>query len=264
MEPLVSVLIPAFRAGATIRAAVESALRGGLSEGRVEVLVEADDGTGYATVADLPGVKVAVSGAVGSGTGPARNRALARARGEYVACLDADDLLAPGWLAGLLPLARAEGAAASALEVEEGGEVILHLWHDLSRLGFAALAQSGASVRGLVARSRCPPFADAPAQDILHMLQVMAAMGGSLPVGPLPYRLRAGTGGVTAAEDFPARAHTAYLDHIARLEADSGLPRAMAHAVADVFRAKIALNAAFIAEGAGRSYYRFIADRLRG
>lgn len=264
MALLVSVLVPAFRAGATIRAAVESALRGGLSEGQVEVLVESDDGRDYAMVADLPGVKVAVSGAAGSGTGPARNRALERARGEYVACLDADDLLAPGWLAGLLPLARAGGAAASALVVEEAGEAILRLWHDLPRLGFADLAASGASVRGLVARSRCPPFADAPAQDIAHMLRVMAAMGGSLPVGPVPYRLRAGTGGVTAAEDFPARAHAAYLDHIARLEADPGLPPAMSSAAADVFRAKIALNAAFIAEGAGRSYYRFIADRLRG
>lgn len=264
MEPLVSVLIPAFRAGATIRAAVDSALRGGLSEGQVEVLVESDDGSDYAMVAELPGVKVAVTGAVGSGTGAARNRALVRARGEFVACLDADDLLAPGWLAALLPPARAEGAAVSALEVEEGGAVILRLWQDLPRLGLADLAASGASVRGLVARARCPPFAEALSQDVLQMLQVMAGAGGSLPVGPVPYRLRLGGQGVTAAEDFPARVHAAYLEHAARLEADATLSPEMARAAAGVFRAKIALNAAFMAEAAGRSYYRFIADRLRG
>lgn len=262
--PLVSVLVPAYRAGATLRDAVESALRGGLAADRLEVLVESDDGTDCAMVADLPSVRVAVGGAVGSGTGPARNRALARARGDYVACLDADDLLAPGWLAALLPMARAEGAAVSALEVEEGGEVILRLWHDLPRLGFADLAASGASVRGLVARRLCPRFADALSQDVLHMVQVMARNGGSLPVSPVPYRLRTGGQGVTAAPDFPSRVHAAYLEHVGRLEADAALPPGMTRAAADVFRAKIALNAAFVAEGRGRSYYRFIADRLCG
>ena len=61
MEPLVSVLIPAYRAGATLRDAVESALRGGLAADRLEVLVESDDGTDCAMVADLPSVRVATS-----------------------------------------------------------------------------------------------------------------------------------------------------------------------------------------------------------
>ena len=262
--PLVSVLIPAFRAGATIGEAVESALRGGLPAERLEILVEADDGTDYAMLAGLPSVRVAVSGAVGSGTGLARNRALARAKGDFIACLDADDLLAPGALADLLPLAQAEDAAASALEVEEGGEIILRLWQDRPRLTFADLATSGASVRGMVARARCRPWADALSQDILQMVQVMAGQGGSLPLSPLPYRLRLGATGVTAAEDFSARVHAAYPHHIRNLENDPALPAALARAAAEVFRAKRALNAAFIVEGDGRSYYRFVADRLVG
>ncbi|GAB1362865.1 hypothetical protein MASR1M32_21010 [Rhodobacter sp.] len=243
---------------------MESALLGGLPADRLEVLVESDDGTGYAMVAALPSVRVAVSGAVGSGTGPARNRALARARGDYIACLDADDLLAPGALADLLPLAQEEGAAASALEVEEAGEIILRLWQDLPRLSLADLAASGASVRGLVARGRCRPFADALSQDILQMVQVMAGQGGSLPLSPLPYRLRIRSGSVTAAADFSLRVDAAYRDHIASLQDDPELTPALARAAADVFRTKIALNADFAAQGAARSYYRFIADRLKG
>lgn len=264
MAPLVSVLVPACRAGATVRDAVESALRGGLPPERLEILVESDDGSDYAMVADLPAVQIAVSGAVASGTGAARNRALARARGEYVACLDADDLFAPGWLAALLPGAKAEGAAVSALEVEEGGAVILRLWQGQDRLSLDDLAATGASVRGLVARARCPAFADALSQDVLHMVQIMARTPGPLPVGAVPYRLRLREGSITAAQDFPARVHRAYLDHIATLEADKALPPDRAIAAADIFRAKIALNAAYAAEAAGRSYYRFIADRMKG
>lgn len=254
MPPLVSVLIPACRAEATLCAAVDSVLAGGLPADALEILVESDDGTAYAAASALPSVQVQVTGAIRSGVGPARNRALARATAPFVTYLDADDQLAPGWLAALLPLARAEGAAASALEVREHGVPLLRLWHDHDRLTPALMTESGASARGLFARDRCPPFADALSQDILHMLQVMAAQGGSLPLSPAPYLLNLRPESVTAADDFSARVHRAYLAHV---EALRDAPDA-----AQVFRAKIALNAAYTAEGQGRSYYRWLAARL--
>lgn len=263
--PLVSILVPAFRAGDTVAAAVRSVLAGGLPAELVEILVESDDGTDYRQLAALsPSVRVAAGGAVASGVGPARNRALARARAPFIAYVDADDVVAPGWLAALLPRARAAGAAASALVVREDGRDILRLWHDRARLTFADMAASGASVRGVMARALCPPFADAPAQDILHMLGVMARLGGAVPLSPVPYVLFTRAGSVTTAGDFSARAHRAYREHVAALESDPALAPAMARAAADVFRAKIALNAAHAAGGRGRSYFRFIADRQGG
>ncbi len=246
-------------------ATVRALLAGGLAEERIEILVESDDGRDYRQVAALsPAVRVAASGVVASGVGPARNRALARARAPFIAYVDADDAVAPGWLAALLPRARVAGAAASALVVREGGQDILRLWHDRARLTFADVSATGASVRGMMARSLCPPFADAPAQDILHMLGVMARLGGELPLSPVPYVLFTRPGSVTTAGDFAVRAHRAYCAHVAALESDPDLAPAMARAAADVFRAKIALNAAHAAEGQGRSYFRFIADRLGG
>ena len=262
--PLVSVVIPAYRATATITRAVSSVLAAGLPQHAVEILVESDDGSDYAAAAALsPNVQVAVSGAVASGVGPTRNRAMARARGDWLAFLDADDSFAPGYLAALLPRAQGCGAAAAPLAVIEGDHTILDLWQGQAALGFADLAETGASVRLIVARASCPPFADALSQDILHAVQVMAARGGSLPLSTIPYELRLTGQSVTAASDFAARVHHAYLDHIATLE-NADLPPDMARAAAQVFRAKIALNAAYEATGSIKSYYRFIANRLQG
>jgi glycosyltransferase involved in cell wall biosynthesis len=260
MQPVVSILLPAYRAEATIMEAVRSALEG--AAGAVEVLVESDDGTDYGEVAGLPGVRVANTGVVRSGPGATRNRALARARGAFVLCLDADDVLGQGWLASALPMARATGAAALALEVEEAGALILRLWQGQERLSLADMAASGASAHALVARGRFPESGGLPSQDILQMVQVLARWGGSVPLAPVPYRLRLGQTSVTAAADFSARVQAAYVAHIATLEGDAGLAPDMARAAADVFRAKKALNEAYMRDGAGRSYYRFIADRM--
>ena len=69
---------------------------------------------------------------------------------------------------------------------------------------------------------------------------------------------------VSAAGDFAARLPQAYQAHIATLLSDPSLPPDQARAAADVFRAKIALNAAYLEQGRGRSYYRFIAETLCG
>ena len=50
------------------------------------------------------------------GPGPARNVALAEARGEWVTVLDADDLYCPGRLAGLLAHAEREGPECVLLD----------------------------------------------------------------------------------------------------------------------------------------------------
>lgn len=261
--PLISVVIPAFRAGATIVPAVRSVLEAGLATERLEILIESDDGQDYAQARALsPVVRVGVTGLVRSGVGPARNRAIARARGEWLAFLDADDRFAPGYLAALLERARGIGAAAAPLVVSRADRPLLTLWQGQDRLHLADLGESGASVRMLVARAICPPFLDALAQDILHAVQVMAGRGGAVPLSDRAYHLALTPGSVTAAQDFSARVAQAYHAHIDRIGA-LDLPADLRRAGQRVFRSKLALNAAFIASGQA-DYYGFIADRLGG
>ena len=152
MQPLVSVLLPAYRAEATIVAAVQSVLAGGLPADQIEILLESDDGTPYAALRDLPAVSIACTGAIGTGVGAARNRALARAKGRFITYIDADDLWQSGWLAKILPLAQSHGAALSPLYVVENNVEILRLWQGQPWFTHQEAAQSGASMRGLMAR----------------------------------------------------------------------------------------------------------------
>jgi glycosyltransferase involved in cell wall biosynthesis len=107
--PLVSVVIPAFNAEATLAATVASAQRQSLED--IEILIVDDastDGTlalARRLAAADPRVKVI---AAGHNRGPAgaRNLGLADASGEWIALLDADDAFEAERLNRLVPLAR--------------------------------------------------------------------------------------------------------------------------------------------------------------
>lgn len=108
-----TVIIAAYRAEETLEACVESVLDP--MQTGLEIIIADDaspDGTA-ATAAALaqahPEIRV-VHLRENGGPGAARNAALAQARGEWVAVLDADDRFCPGRLARLTAFAREQGA----------------------------------------------------------------------------------------------------------------------------------------------------------
>ena len=95
MQPLVSILIPAYNAqewvGDTIRSAIAQTWQ------RKEIII-VDDGSRDQTAAvarQFSSREVAVISTVNRGAAAARNRALQICQGDYIQWLDADDLLAP-------------------------------------------------------------------------------------------------------------------------------------------------------------------------
>jgi len=137
--PVVSVIIPAFRAQATIARAIRSVLDQSIVDW--EAIVEADDEIDCATALKHAGVndsriRFMSTGRVGSGCHHARNFGLASARGDFIAALDADDLFLPTRLATLLPLASKEGASADNRRVVDdvtGHEICLAFGEDLAQ-----------------------------------------------------------------------------------------------------------------------------------
>ncbi|MDS9470053.1 glycosyltransferase [Paracoccus sp. MBLB3053] len=109
--PLVSVVVPAFNAEATLARTLASVLR--QSHQTLELLV-VDDGSTDRTAqiaADLAQAdpRLRVIRKENGGVASARNAALAEARGNYIAWLDADDLWHPDKLARQLACLAASG-----------------------------------------------------------------------------------------------------------------------------------------------------------
>ena len=103
--PRLSILVPTWNAEATIERALESVLAERAIPLEVIVVDDAStDGTAdiVAAVAERDPRVVLVRLRANGGVSAARNRALAMVRGEWVAFLDADDLLLPGALDALM------------------------------------------------------------------------------------------------------------------------------------------------------------------
>lgn len=124
-EPLVSVIMPAYRCAGTVRAAIESALCQCVP---LEVLVIDDcspeDLTAVLEAFREDGRVRVIRNERNLGAARSRNRGVDLARGAYVAFLDADDIWAPGKLEKQLALMEKTRAvlcaAARELMTPEG------------------------------------------------------------------------------------------------------------------------------------------------
>jgi succinoglycan biosynthesis protein ExoO len=115
----ISVIIPAYRAEVFIARAVASLLGQKMQD--FEVIIASDDNQDYISILatqDIqdPRIKCVYTGGVRTGLSHARNTALAAANGQIIVSLDADDALAPDYLADMVPLAMQHGAAISQVE----------------------------------------------------------------------------------------------------------------------------------------------------
>ena len=104
-------MIPVYRAQATIPYAIKSVLEQTYQEW--EIIIGCDDQTDYLFVAKRDErISIVSTAGIGKGPGVARNVALDRARGEFIAILDADDRYHRCRLERLTPFAKRYGAVA--------------------------------------------------------------------------------------------------------------------------------------------------------
>lgn len=125
--PLVSFIIPAYNAEATIGAALSGALT--QTHPRVEVVV-VDDGSTDRTgaICAAYGDRIVYERVSNGGSSWARNRAMEIARGDFFAFLDADDVVLPPYLAANLATHAAAGG---------GRRIVMNEAHLLTATGLS-------------------------------------------------------------------------------------------------------------------------------
>lgn len=277
MSDLVSILLPAYRANATIERAARSLLAQTYESW--ELVIASDDGTDYLAVLAEQGVRDArlrqvFTGGVGTGEVPARNTALRAARGAFLAQLDADDAFAPERLSLLMPLAREAGVAAdSTLLVEPDGTPLRQGFHGHD----APFAVSAADI--LTPRLPFPPVFRADlagpgwrevafAADVIMNLELMCRAGAYLGHPANLYRYYVTPGSVTNSGATADMAERGYRQILALI--DSGtldLSDDIAAAARAEFEMNLALNELFreaLADGRADSLEGFLAMAENG
>jgi glycosyltransferase involved in cell wall biosynthesis len=122
MNQPISIIMPAYRAEATIAGAVESVRAQTFTDWRL--IVVADDGADYEALLGRSGLADSRfvfldSGSVGSGASRARNVGLAAVPTRYAALLDADDRLRPRKLERLVTALAGHPIVTTAIEVTD-------------------------------------------------------------------------------------------------------------------------------------------------
>ena len=116
---MISVILPAYNAEATVREAVESVLRQSRSDFELIVINDGSTDNTLAVLSSIADVRLTVYSTAQSGPAASRNRGIERASGDYVAFIDADDVWMPGKLE----------AQVAALE-ESSHAVVAYCWTD--------------------------------------------------------------------------------------------------------------------------------------
>jgi glycosyltransferase involved in cell wall biosynthesis len=221
-DPLISIIMPTYKAEDTIERAVASVIR--QTWARFELVLAVDDGADYLrllgdTGIDDPRIKIAPTHGVGTGDWNARNTGLAAATGDFVTLLDSDDAYAPERLEHMLPLAQADGAALDDTTLFLEDKILANLLHPHEQADGEKIAASAA----LILRDRVPVFpmwrrdlADFTwrqlphASDVVFSLEVLSA-APALRITPYAgYLYYKRPGSMTLSDSMTARSRAAY------------------------------------------------------
>ena len=274
MDNLVSIIMPAFNAQAFIASAVKSVLS--QTHRDWELLLVSDDHTDYQKALASHGINDSrfiflKSDTVASGPNAARNVALERAKGQWLAPLDADDVYYPTRLEKLLLAAKETGLALDNVLVCSGNGYQtqrLVYQNNFSHLTFYEFQQSLAPLLFLFRRDLVEQGWDTDVirgADTLFNLRALEAAGSAGFVCDPLHEYRIHDASMCHAPGSENLFVSAYQHTLKRLKSDGLFFKtdAFRENVIAMLEEKVALNLSFseaVKTGYTGNYQAFVAS----
>lgn len=260
--PRVTLLVPCFDSTSYVDDAIQCAL--GQTYGHVEVIIAPDDGKTYLELRQRhtsPQLRIISPGdASQTGAGAARNRALDASSGEFIAMLDADDLVPANYIEDLMKVAVVEGAALANTRYAawDGHRTVRIPPMHKKTLSLSGFSQLSASIHPLVHRSLEVGYCRGFAEDVIHDGLILAKLKSVSIVDTTEYtaRIRQGSLCNDDASDAEAKIQAAYKDRIDQIlyrPTEIGaqvLPYADREEFAELFRFRSFVSTQFSKSGA--------------
>lgn len=259
--PAVSVIIAALDAHDTLGAAIDSALAQHFSD--FEIVIAPDEPADYSAFAARdPRIRVVTGVPVPTGPGPARNRAVAAAQGDWIALLDADDLWSPDYLGALMRAAAPVGAAFGRTSVLQENDRELRSIPPQDyrgRANFQVFARAFGSFHGITRRIPGRHWRDLFAEDVLFDMETLSLVGGEAPYIPeAVYTLRPRAKSATRSRSFIDKIGRHYQTIVALIgEGRTMIGSAHRADASAVFESWAAMNASFLQASAAEPGLRY-------
>ncbi|MBL6781675.1 MAG: glycosyltransferase family 2 protein [Alphaproteobacteria bacterium] len=273
--PLISVIVPVYRAQLTLASALLSVKAQAWSEKNLEIVLSIDDAKDYRWAKTYwSNITFCYGHAPATGAGAARNRGILAASGRYLAFLDADDIWQDGYLDALYPAAKKHGLAFGKTVIHAhdgtflmqlGDHLTTHVGSGQLRLKLEDFGALPGSFHPLMRRQLTPFFLKYPAQDVFHALEAIAMLGNDAPqVDEARYQLNLGADSFTASAGFSHRIDRSYRQMIQFVRSgQTQVPHRQQLRVIRALQKRRQWNQRFIRDGDKfASFYHFLADAL--
>ena len=222
MKIKLSIIIPVYKAKDTLPRAINSINNQNIKfdNFKMEIIIIIDDGKEYKKI--IPKlkkgieIKIIKTNGIKTGPGNARNCGIAKAKGEFVGFLDADDEWSENYLRKMLELVKKNGIAFAPTRVYDENNILIKHFEG-KRQGYLDLKDIGdipCSFHPFIIRNKQKKFEEIRSQDVYNIACILNEHNTKVSmINGAYYKLNLQKNSVTKEDGFAHKINLAYIKY---------------------------------------------------